>query len=100
MPKLRNLMADTEAVWEEDVTADKLDDILGGWQRRPSVVIRVSVTNELTGEVVEDVRYESPEMWERGYRQYYKGEIIRRAADNVAARIAYADDEKRDRGDG
>src|SRR5207237_6393951 len=75
-------------------------EILRKAPHRPDVIIRVTVTNEATGEIVENVQRESAERWERGYRQYFKVRRIMEVAESVAARVAWDDDNRKGRASG
>ena len=67
-------------------------ELLRSMPPRPEVRIEVRVTLA-DGSVVSEVRRESATLWE-GYRQYYRGQVIRTVADHVAARIAYDEDNR------
>ena len=73
-----------------------LDEILRNAPRRTRVKIQTIVTNELTGEVIEDIAYEDAELWSKGYRQYYKTSRVMEIAEHVAARVAYAHDKSQE----
>lgn len=98
MPKLEALMTEDQPVWTDEGSypehADLLE-ILRNAPRRPQVEIRVTVLNEKTGEVIENLIVEDAELWDHGYRQYFKVSRIMEAAERVAARVAYDDDNRR-----
>lgn len=98
-PKLYKLVNEDPHDWLDEARAERSNDLLSilrAAPRQPNVEIRITVTNEETGEVVENVHVESAAIWAH-YRTSFKTKVIRDATEQVATRIAVIDENKYDR---
>ena len=50
--------------------------------------VRIEVSVRLPdGTVINKVHYENANLWQNGYRSYYKGHVIRKLAEDVADEV-------------